>query len=250
MRPEIQKCYRILRLPFAAERDEIRRAYRRLALKYHPDKNPGQEEISARRFTAITRAYSMLMDRHDAEPVVTSADAVDFFKRQFFSLAQRLRDEDADDTRVDQEECDFFFRYQIEEVRMVQRGTVEARRILSLMRKAISRGYDPSGLRAEHKEFFDKHGFGHLDDPESSQTRKEIRELLWENPTNAESHYQLGVLYERRSRLQEALHEYRLASYLAPKRKDIRYAIRRLQENVSVQGDEGTIADQRASGKG
>lgn len=224
----IKKCYQILEVSPTASHSEIKRAYRRLALKYHPDKNPGQETTASRRFTAITRAYSILMDHH-ASDVRTSADAIEYFKRHFYSLVQRIRDDSSVGVKVEQEECDFFFRYQIEEVRMVQRGTVEARRIINLMRKAMTKGYDPSTLLEEHAEFFQKHGFMHIDDAESSRTEQQVKELIWQDPTSAESHYQLGVLYERRGLQEKALREYQLASYMDPKRLDIKHAIRRLR---------------------
>jgi hypothetical protein len=41
---------------------EIRRAYRRLARRYHPDLNPGSED-SAARFAAVHQAYTILSDR-------------------------------------------------------------------------------------------------------------------------------------------------------------------------------------------
>ncbi len=249
MKPHVRKCYKLLKLPITASRDEIKRAYRQLALRYHPDKNPGQEAAATRRFTTITRAYSILMDHHAASEVMTASDAVEYFKRQFYTLVQRIRDDTTVGVVIDQEECDFFFRYQIEEVRMVQRGTVEARRIVDLMRKAMTRGYDPSALVDEHREFFDKHGFTHIDDPEGSQTEREARELIWDSPVSAEGHYQLGVLYERRNRFSEALREYQLASYIAPKRQDVRHAIRRLQELVTPQKEDCRTASQEAAGE-
>ena len=41
--------------------DEIKRAYRQLAKKYHPDKNPGNEQ-AAKRFVRIAAAYEILAD--------------------------------------------------------------------------------------------------------------------------------------------------------------------------------------------
>lgn len=44
-----------------ASADEIRRAYRKLASQYHPDKNPGNHSAEAR-FKAINRAHDVLSD--------------------------------------------------------------------------------------------------------------------------------------------------------------------------------------------
>jgi DnaJ-class molecular chaperone len=54
--------YRILGVHLEATEDEIRRAYRRLALQWHPDRNPGNAEAEER-FKEISEAYAILMDR-------------------------------------------------------------------------------------------------------------------------------------------------------------------------------------------
>lgn len=43
-RADTTGLYRILQIPKKATEEEIKRAYRRLALQYHPDKNPGATE--------------------------------------------------------------------------------------------------------------------------------------------------------------------------------------------------------------
>lgn len=42
--------------------EEIKKAYKRLALKYHPDRNFGQEELATTRFKAVSAAYAVLSD--------------------------------------------------------------------------------------------------------------------------------------------------------------------------------------------
>ena len=53
--------YEILEVSREATLEEIRTAYRRLALKYHPDKNPGDKEAEDR-FKQISEAYQVLAD--------------------------------------------------------------------------------------------------------------------------------------------------------------------------------------------
>jgi DnaJ-class molecular chaperone len=50
-----------LGVPASATSDEIKAAYRRLALKYHPDRNPGDRSAEAR-FKEISEAYATLRD--------------------------------------------------------------------------------------------------------------------------------------------------------------------------------------------
>jgi len=54
--------YEILSVNPHSSDQEIKRAYRQLALKYHPDKNPGDEE-AAKKFKEAAEAYNVLGDK-------------------------------------------------------------------------------------------------------------------------------------------------------------------------------------------
>ena len=53
--------YKILGVARDASESEIRKAYRKLALQYHPDKNPGSKQAEER-FKEINEAYQVLSD--------------------------------------------------------------------------------------------------------------------------------------------------------------------------------------------
>nr|CAH8868144.1 unnamed protein product [Trichobilharzia regenti] len=54
--------YEVLGIQKNASGDEIKKAYRRLALRWHPDKNPDKKEEAEKRFKRISEAYEVLSD--------------------------------------------------------------------------------------------------------------------------------------------------------------------------------------------
>jgi translocation protein SEC63 len=61
--------YEILEIPYGSTDKEIRSAFRKMSVKFHPDKNPG-DNLAAGRYMKITKAYEALtseLARHNWE---------------------------------------------------------------------------------------------------------------------------------------------------------------------------------------
>ncbi len=59
--PTQRDYYEVLGIDRGAGDDDVKRAYRKLAMKYHPDRNPGDEEAE-RNFKEAAEAYEVLSD--------------------------------------------------------------------------------------------------------------------------------------------------------------------------------------------
>ena len=58
--------YRILGIEFGVDLEEIRKAYKKKALEFHPDKNNGEKNYEER-FIEIQNAYNVLKDSSTKE---------------------------------------------------------------------------------------------------------------------------------------------------------------------------------------
>jgi len=82
---QVKDYYSILELPSSASVDEIKKAYRRLAHLYHPDKN-GNDAYSSARFSDIKEAYEVL---------ITPAKKDQYLQQRWYmqSIGKKLKQE-------------------------------------------------------------------------------------------------------------------------------------------------------------
>ncbi len=88
--------YEVLGVAKGASADEIKKAYRKLAVKYHPDKNPG-DKAAEEKFKEAAEAYSILSDsekkaRYDQYGHAGVAGAGPDFSQGFGNLNDILND--------------------------------------------------------------------------------------------------------------------------------------------------------------
>ena len=56
-----EELYTILEIPKTASDDEIKKAYKKAALKHHPDRNPNNPDATAK-FQEVGKAFATLSD--------------------------------------------------------------------------------------------------------------------------------------------------------------------------------------------
>ena len=98
--------YKVLGVEKTAPEAEIKKAYKKLAFKYHPDKNPGNAKAEER-FKEISAAYAVLSDknkraqydqfgssgfhqRYSQEDIFRGADLNDIFREMGFSSSNDI----------------------------------------------------------------------------------------------------------------------------------------------------------------
>lgn len=74
--------YEILGVPRGASNEDIKKAYRKLAMQFHPDRNPGKEKWANEKFKEINEAFGVLGNpdkRKQYDQFGTTGDVGDIF---------------------------------------------------------------------------------------------------------------------------------------------------------------------------
>ncbi|XP_052771808.1 stress-induced-phosphoprotein 1-like isoform X2 [Mya arenaria] len=105
-----EEAYEILELPVGVDQDSIRTSYKRLALKWHPDKHKDSQEALTK-FKLVSKSYKRLTTTENTD-TMTLDNMLSLFKEVFFSRQVNSfngsgydsSDDDDDDDEEDLEE--------------------------------------------------------------------------------------------------------------------------------------------------
>jgi hypothetical protein len=76
-----KNAYTTLGLKSGADERDVTKAYRKLAMQYHPDRNPG-DKAAEEKFMEITRAYEYLTKGANGEEFTGSGSIFEFIRRE------------------------------------------------------------------------------------------------------------------------------------------------------------------------
>lgn len=98
----LKRYYDLLNLPETADTAEVRRQYRKLAMRLHPDKNP--DPLAQEHFIRITEAYEILLgkkeapftrksSKHSKTPAKTTEDRIREARKRYHEQLQKEHEE-------------------------------------------------------------------------------------------------------------------------------------------------------------
>ena len=99
--------YSLLGIPTGATSEEVKSAFRRMALKYHPDRNPGNEGEAEVKFKKINEAYGVLgnVERRREYDCLRKGQFVHFRQNSVFSPEEMRANIVSDLQRIFTDSC-------------------------------------------------------------------------------------------------------------------------------------------------
>lgn len=88
---KIKDALRTLQILKVENLETVRKSYRKLAIKYHPDQNPGDDE-AAEKFKRLKMAYDLILETYKKNNVLETTDP-GIFNRKPFSSSQKPKKE-------------------------------------------------------------------------------------------------------------------------------------------------------------
>lgn len=105
MSPELREAYQLLSIKPSASDEDISKAFKKLALKYHPDRNPGKTEWANSVMSKLNSAYSLII----SERFSTAGSDESSFKAQQQAYAQKARQAKAQESyQQERKKSDYF----------------------------------------------------------------------------------------------------------------------------------------------
>ncbi|MFH1139362.1 MAG: DnaJ domain-containing protein [Pseudomonadota bacterium] len=138
----LKNYYHILGVEKSASSEEIKKSYRKLALKYHPDRNPGDKQAEEQ-FKLISEAYAVLIDQ-------VKRNQYDQAQDQGFDQAR-----ESSTGRARQARGAGGFSYSQEDIFRDMFASAYARQVF----RDLGKEFENSGFRFDDK-FFDRVFFG------------------------------------------------------------------------------------------
>lgn len=155
-----KEYYDVLGIPKESSEDQIKKAYRRQALKWHPDKNPNNRQEAEDKFKEIGEAYSVLSDTNKR----TAYDKYGFegFEGRSQPKTSRYRKKTYQNFFEDDDDDDFFADFNFNHF-----DFSDAERLF----REFFNGRDPFADFMDDDDLFPSFGFSHRPKPKPEDSK-------------------------------------------------------------------------------